>query len=517
MLHSKELQFDLYLEGKYPFQAPKLLFESVISFPSAADGRDMLSEILKQKWTPSITSADIIGLIPHFFANVLSKIQSELQNKDFGKFHLGNPYYLETWERKESMGCYYCTESDIKTQKPVKEKMIAVTHTIILQFELNQEYPGIGYLISWATLQSLNTIKRSRQETDKITLEWKQIGDNLPYSQQFKIPQANEFIDLISRNMQRIGAIVKKNSMNSVFQEDEVNGKAIKKMNINEILQAIEVYEDNIQSLMNVDLINSLLELYQQAIEYFAAVSNPQYDIFLKRMHMLLSNETVLAVLQGKSPQVNETGPKTQENKLQESLVNLEEAKESKNDDKSHKEIMHNNLFEEKNPDPGHNETSEDLTGSNEALLATELTPVPQRNIKEPYGTETQDPNIVHKPQIEENIDPNPIVQHEIKEDAEISYKVQDEVQINVEEKENIHESRIIEPESKEINPSSNLIEEKKDGKSNELDGADDVLDPNQVDNKVNLDEKKLETEKKDLPDPADITTEDKNISLFEI
>ena len=49
LVYDKELQFDLYLEGKYPFQAPKLLFESVISFPSVSDGRDLLSEILKQK------------------------------------------------------------------------------------------------------------------------------------------------------------------------------------------------------------------------------------------------------------------------------------------------------------------------------------------------------------------------------------------------------------------------------------------------------------------------------------
>ena len=49
MIHSKEIQFDLYLEGKYPFQAPKLLCETVTSFPSASDGRDLLPEILKHK------------------------------------------------------------------------------------------------------------------------------------------------------------------------------------------------------------------------------------------------------------------------------------------------------------------------------------------------------------------------------------------------------------------------------------------------------------------------------------
>ncbi|OMJ88015.1 hypothetical protein SteCoe_10175 [Stentor coeruleus] len=300
-LHNKEIQFDLYLEGKYPFQAPRLLCESVFSFPSVSDGRDLLGEILKQKWTPSITSADIINMIPDFFKNTLLPLQKELQNKDFGKFHLGSPYHLDIWEKKEAMGTYYSLEIDPRTGKTGKERVIVVTHTIFLQFDLNSQVPGIGYLDSWATLQSLNMIKRSRQEPDRITFEWKKI-ENIPaYVQNYKIAQASELIDLVSRNMQKIGAIVKKNGSSSVYNEDDVNGKAIKKMKINEILQAIEVYEDNLEEKMNIEIINSLMQLYQQAIEYFAAVSNPQYDIFLQRMHMLLSNENVLAVLQGKT------------------------------------------------------------------------------------------------------------------------------------------------------------------------------------------------------------------------
>ena len=288
------------MEGKYPFQAPKLLCETVSSFPSVSDGRDLLPEILKQKWTPSITSADIIGMIPAFYTNTLLPIQAELQNKDFGRFHLGSPYYMETWDRKEGIASYYCTECDVNNQKAPKERAIVLTHTAILMLDLNQKHPGIGYLVSWATLPSLSTIKRSRSVPERITFEWKQIEENQAYSQQFRIPQANEFIDLLSRNMKRIGAVIKRQGISSLFSEDEVTGKVIKSMDINEILAAIEVYEDNFERNINVQIVNSLMELYQQAIEYFAAVSNSQYGIFLQRMHMLLANETVMNLLQGK-------------------------------------------------------------------------------------------------------------------------------------------------------------------------------------------------------------------------
>ena len=100
--------------------------------------------------------------------------------------------------------------------------------------------------------------------------------------------------------MQKIGAIIKRQGKNTIFNEDEVTGKSIKMMNINEILQAIEVYEDNFENKISLGMVNSLLELYQQAIEYFAAVSDSKHGIFLQRMHILLENENVLALLQGK-------------------------------------------------------------------------------------------------------------------------------------------------------------------------------------------------------------------------
>ena len=305
ILYSKDIEFDLYLEGKYPFQPPRLLCESVFAFPSVSDGRDLLPEILKQKWTPSITSTDIINLIPGFFINDLLPNQAELQNRDFGKFHLGSPYSLEIWERKESMRSFYSIENDIKNPKYTKERIIVVTHTVILLLELNERHPGMGYLISWATLQSLNVIKRSRSEPERITFEWRKIEENPPYSQQFTILKASEVIDLINRNIQKIGAGNKNQGNNSVYNEEEVTGKSIKKMNINEILQAIEVYEDNLENKMSVNIINSLMELYQQAIEYFAAIGNPQHEMFLRRMHMLLADENILAVLQGKSQPQN--------------------------------------------------------------------------------------------------------------------------------------------------------------------------------------------------------------------
>lgn len=299
VLSTSEILFDLYLEGKFPFQPPKLVCESILDFPSFSDGRDLIFEMLKKKWTPSITSADLIGMIPNFFQSVLIPSQKNLSSQEFGQFHLSSPYYLESWERKSQMSTFYCTETTSSSQR--QEKILVLTHTTILILDLNPQYPGIGFLVSWATIQSLNSIRRSIKQNDKLTLEWKQMGDNSAYTQVLTFNKPNEFIELLSKNMQKNGATIRRLTGNKLFKEDEVNGKAIKSMNINEILQAIEVYEDNFESTVSPVMVNTLLELYQRAIEYFAAIGSSQYNIFLKRMQMILSNESVVNVMQGKN------------------------------------------------------------------------------------------------------------------------------------------------------------------------------------------------------------------------
>jgi hypothetical protein len=59
-------EFEIHLEGKYPFQPPKLLSRSVTDFPSISDGRDLLQDVLKRNWTPNITAQEIISHLPSF-------------------------------------------------------------------------------------------------------------------------------------------------------------------------------------------------------------------------------------------------------------------------------------------------------------------------------------------------------------------------------------------------------------------------------------------------------------------
>ena len=297
-LGPKEVHFDLYLEGKYPFQSPKLYCESVDSFPSVSDGRDLIEELLQSRWSPSITCSDIINKIPEFYSSCILPNQEILFSINFGKYHLGSPYLLDLWYKKEGMNSYYCTENDLNNWKFVKERMIVVTHTTILIFELNTQIIDVGYLLSWATIQSLGSIKRAMSEPDRLTFEWKKIGDSEALSQQFKVPQASEMIELISRNMKRIIALSKERESRQVFSEEDVTGKLIKNTKIADVLETIKDLENELEVRLRLHGINQLMELYQHVIEYYTATDSLEFQVYLKKLHYLLSDEKIAAVLQ---------------------------------------------------------------------------------------------------------------------------------------------------------------------------------------------------------------------------
>ena len=80
----------------------------------------------------------------------------------------------------------------------------------------------------------------------------------------------------------------------------EVTLKAYEKTNIFEVLENIAILESRLSEELTVELVNTLMGLYQKAIEYYSAINDPHYDDFLERMHLLLSRQEVQIVLQSK-------------------------------------------------------------------------------------------------------------------------------------------------------------------------------------------------------------------------
>lgn len=289
--------FELHLEGKFPFQAPKLYCRTSFTKPSFADGRDLLKDVMLINWTPSLTLSDIVRRLPEFINASVVNVPL-LDPLEIGQFHLGQPISLATWDFQLHMGIFRCKEVDSASKS---DQFMAVSQSVIIQLEPCTQHPEYGYMLSWASLYSLENIQRQKRDPNRLTFKWKQMGDEPAYQQTLLMPEAEACISLISSNMRDLGVLVKKRNPIATLNEEEVTAKSVKKVHINEILEAIAVYESNFEANLSLFMINSLMELYQQAIEYFSALNDPRYDIFLDKLHTMLSNDTVLTLLRSKS------------------------------------------------------------------------------------------------------------------------------------------------------------------------------------------------------------------------
>jgi hypothetical protein len=59
-------------------------------------------------------------------------------------------------------------------------------------------------------------------------------------------------------------------------------------LTIVEVIDLIAIYEDILNDDLTIDNINSLLSLYQKAIEYFSALDSERLEDFLTRNKKLL-------------------------------------------------------------------------------------------------------------------------------------------------------------------------------------------------------------------------------------
>lgn len=64
-------------------------------------------------------------------------------------------------------------------------------------------------------------------------------------------------------------------------------------MDIEQILEHIVVYETGLNNELSLSTIQTLMTLYQKAIEYYSAFDDIMFNDFLNRMQSLLSREDI--------------------------------------------------------------------------------------------------------------------------------------------------------------------------------------------------------------------------------
>ena len=106
--------------------------------------------------------------------------------------------------------------------------------------EPDHKIKNVARLVAWATLPSLEQIKRNLDFPDSITFVWRKIDEKDPWQLSVIMQNANECLNFIVRHLKRQGLIVNKNyEKKRKILESEVTEKAMKELKIDVLLEKI--------------------------------------------------------------------------------------------------------------------------------------------------------------------------------------------------------------------------------------------------------------------------------------
>lgn len=173
------------------------------------------------------------------------------------------------------------------------DREIVITQTAFLIF--SQSVTRVCKLEFWATLQSLERIRRNMNCPNILALQWRTVEEGQqPCVTILKVgdtkKQIDKFISTIVDRMKEMGVAYSKNvKKNYKIAESDVSKGSIAQMDIRNIMASINNYEEAIdQGDLDIETIQTLTALYPKAIEYFSAFDNNMYNDLLNRMQSLL-------------------------------------------------------------------------------------------------------------------------------------------------------------------------------------------------------------------------------------
>ena len=266
---------------------------------------------------------------------MLSKAKDINHLQKIGTYHLGCLYNLEDFLLMDSVDVFPVNE--LMPNNKTIPRYLVLSQSNLLNFEIIDKKENKMKLISWANLQSLLNIKRKKDEQFTLILTWKDAHKSEGLTQIVALEQASKFCELIIRNMKGFGVKISKNIIKQPdLTLDDVTVKAYDQIDIMDLLENITILESRLPEEFTIDIVSTLMMLYQKAVEYYSALNDPMYDDYLEKLHLLLSREDVQILLRSKAEVKNTSVDKPKEKKK---IVEIEEEEEEEKKENSGSKI----------------------------------------------------------------------------------------------------------------------------------------------------------------------------------
>ena len=307
------IRFLLQIKSTYPETPPLLFCISRFCIPELCDGRDFLEDTLQMKWDKNNCFLKlIISQIPSFVQRYLNYINGNniinniiLRRKMFGKYYLDSIY--ETSIIKYIPYLYFNNISEVVSIEGKKmlledRKMLITDNFLLLFCPKNLYEIDKLKLVFVGPITSLLYIRQFYKD-GIVLLKWIIKGKGLQnsnFTMQFKTQDGDYIVDTLIDNLSKRSINFKvTNTINGNIKREGT----VPMVEINLVEEEIKNLEKKINNKENItkESISILINLYEKAIQYYSALNNKRFEIFIKKIHEVYSNTEYTSLLNMKT------------------------------------------------------------------------------------------------------------------------------------------------------------------------------------------------------------------------
>ena len=370
------VRFVLLLKPTYPKIPPLLYCITRFCIPELCDGRDFLEDALQMKWDPeSCFLKLIISQIPSFIERYLSYYNNNDgigDRKMFGKYYLDSMYELTIIKYIPYL--YFDVISEVVgndgTNINLEDRKMLITDNFVLLF-CNKSLYELDQLrlIFIGPITSLIHIRQFIKD-GIVLLKWmvrgKEIANNNIFQMELRTPDGDYIVDTLIDNLSKRSIQFK--VTNKIGSNIKREG-SVPMIEINLVEEEIKHLENKINNKEDItkESISVLVNLYEKAIQYYSALNDMRFEVYIKKLHNIYSNNEYTSLLNMKTiTRDNNKYNVTQFKRKRKKRTGNEETEGKKKKEKKTKKINENK--ESKVPDDKDNENidkKEDLKEEN--------------------------------------------------------------------------------------------------------------------------------------------------------
>lgn len=269
----------------------KKLYLYSINIFQISDARDLLpfiNQVYKNKI--NLESLDLPDLIEN-----IKQFISELSNKELskiGRFYLGEDYDINLISILKQLFILRCFHYDVINGNYVNiPSLICISDEYLCLYEYGQtankhlkDIKNKFTLVFYGTIKSILSFKKSLVGS-VVTFTFRRDLNNKIYN--LKISgdddeDMDKVMDVLIEKIKNIGYRM------NIYEKKR--GK-LPEINIEDTEKNILLYEDKLKKEENANILNKLLRLYEEAIEYYSAVNDNRYIEYNNKVRKLLKNE----------------------------------------------------------------------------------------------------------------------------------------------------------------------------------------------------------------------------------